>query len=266
MISIKVALYLLFLTMPRFQHTFIFVILWGLLLGSCTKLDDPIETPIAKSDYALLYQYENINMYYVKLYVLDYFKSIALGAEYGNASRVTRKWKKPMRLYAMGELNDTLHYEINRIIEEINFLTGEDFYIEQVKDSVSANFCVYLGDAISYTERFPSAASFIGEKEGLVQIHYSPKNEILRGEVFVDARRTTLERQFHLLREEITQGLGLMNDIPYVRQSIFYEGYSDTVEYAPNDREVIRLLYHPVMREGLTETGVDVAGRKILGL
>ena len=60
-----------------------------------------------------------------------------------------------------------------------------------------------------------------------------------------------------------TQGLGLLNDIPYYPQSIFYQNHSVITEYMQNDKEVIRLLYHPKMVSGLDEEAVDLVARTI---
>ena len=97
-------------------------------------------------------------------------------------------------------------------------------------------------------------------------MHLNEKHEIIQGEVFVDLYRTSLAEQQHLLWEEITQGLGLLNDIPYYPQSIFYQNHSVITEYMQNDKEVIRLLYHPKMVSGLDEEAVDLVARTIFGL
>ncbi|QYK40563.1 MAG: DUF2927 domain-containing protein [Paracoccaceae bacterium] len=54
------------------------------------------------------------------------------------------------------------------------------------------------------------------------------------------------------LHEEIAQGLGLPNDSPRARPSIF----NDDQEFAlltPHDELLLRLLYHPSLRPGMTE-------------
>ena len=102
--------------------------------------------------------------------------------------------------------------------------------------------------------------------DGLVTVRLNEKHQITKGEVFVDLYRTSLAEQRHLLREEITQGLGLLNDVPYYPTSIFYRDHSVITEFMRNDKEVIRLLYHPQMASGLNEEAVDIVARTIFGL
>ncbi len=70
--------------------------------------------------------------------------------------------------------------------------------------------------------------------------------------------------QKHLLREEFTQSLGLARDSQLYMESIFQSNWTTTIKYAPIDRDLIRLLYHPKMSVGLNEFEVDNALREIL--
>ena len=54
----------------------------------------------------------------------------------------------------------------------------------------------------------------------------------------------TMNERKHLLREELTQILGLCNDSYQFENSIFYQGWTDTTEYAEIDKELITMLYN----------------------
>ena len=63
--------------------------------------------------------------------------------------------------------------------------------------------------------------------------------------MYVDIERTsTNDGQKHLLREELTQSLGLCNDSYDYPESIFYQGWTETTEYAEIDKELIQMLYN----------------------
>jgi hypothetical protein len=65
------------------------------------------------------------------------------------------------------------------------------------------------------------------------------------GKMYVDLHRNKDEESHrHLLREELTQSLGLMNDPWDYPESIFYQGWSTTTEFAPIDIYLIDLLYN----------------------
>lgn len=83
--------------------------------------------------------------------------------------------------------------------------------------------------------------------------------------MYVDIFRANETEQKHLLREELTQSLGLGKDSPWYSDSIFQQTFSTkTTEYAEIDKELIRLLYHPDMAIGLNKVQVDVVLTDIL--
>ena len=67
-----------------------------------------------------------------------------------------------------------------------------------------------------------------------------------------------------MLREELTQSLGLARDSEEYLESIFQSAWTTTNEYAEIDRDLIRLLYHPDVNIGLNENQLDEVLREIL--
>jgi hypothetical protein len=71
-------------------------------------------------------------------------------------------------------------------------------------------------------------------------------DEILtRGTMYVDIEKITkVDAKKHILREELTQSLGLPNDSYDYPESIFYQGWTETTEYTELDKELIQMLYN----------------------
>jgi hypothetical protein len=66
---------------------------------------------------------------------------------------------------------------------------------------------------------------YTGTNFGLFYAYWNGSYEIYKGSMYVDLERTpTPEAKRHLLREELTQALGLMNDIQQEPESLFH-GY-----------------------------------------
>ena len=59
--------------------------------------------------------------------VIDYFKDIALGFEFGNGSNITRKWNSEMKVFIGGEPSFELLAEFEKIRTEINELEDRWF-------------------------------------------------------------------------------------------------------------------------------------------
>ena len=70
--------------------------------------------------------------------------------------------------------------------------------------------------------------------------------------MYVGIFRANETEQKHLLREELTQSLGLAKDPPLYPESIFKQYFSTrTTEYPQVANDLIYRLYHPGMEIGL---------------
>jgi hypothetical protein len=188
---------------------------------------------------------------------LEYFKEIALGMEFGYASEVTSKWNSDMTVFVNGNpINEVLN-ELERIKNEINGLATDGFQIEVVNSQDQSNFYVYFGDGDEYARMFPSEANLVNSNLGLFHINWTNQDYIYSGHMYVNTTVTNSIQQKHLLREELTQSLGLAKDSPKYPDSIFQSEWTETNSYADIDKELIKLLYHPSMVSGLNANEVE---------
>ena len=221
-----------------------------ILISSCSRDDVAVLPEANLSDY--------------EIDILDYFQEIALGFEFGNASNITRKWSTEMRVFMGGDPSGELLAEFEKIRTEINGLATDGFRMTVVNDSLQANYYIFFGSGTKYAEMFPNESNLVDSNFGLFNIFWNGQNQLNMGHMYVDIFRTDLTAQKHLLREELTQSLGLAKDSPKYPESIFQSAWTTTTEYASIDKDLIRLLYHPNLREGLNESQVDEVLRKIL--
>lgn len=196
--------------------------------------------------------------------VISYFNKVALGFEFGGASETTRKWIDPMSIFLGGEKNMELEQELDRIVSEINGLVTDGFKIIIIEDSLASNFYLYLGTGENYADLFPSQSDKIDSNLGLFTLYWDKQNNLNRGHMYVDTQRARGDAQKHLLREELTQSLGLGRDARDYPESVFQQSWTLTMNYAPIDKDLIRLLYHPKMVSGLSEMEADLIIKDIL--
>lgn len=197
---------------------------------------------------------------------IQYFKDIALGFEFGSASEITRRWADDIKIFADGSPSSELFTELNDIISELNALITQDIQIKLVGEQKLSNFHIYFGSGSSYAQRYPSQSSYVGSNWGLFSVFWNgATNELNSGHMYVDINRANALVQRHLLREELTQSLGLAKDSPQYPLSIFQQDFSTkTTKYAVIDKKLIYLLYHPTMQSGLNNSQVDFKLREIL--
>jgi len=221
-----------------------------ILISSCLKDDDDILPGFILSEY--------------EIDVIDYFKDIALGFEFGNTSNITRKWNSEMKVFIGGEPSFELLAEFEKIRTEINELKTDGFNVTVVDDSLQSNYYIFFGSGTKYAEMFPDEANLVNSNWGLFYLLWNGQNQFYSGHMYVDIIRANSIEQKHLLREEFTQSLGFARDSQLYMESIFQSDWTTTIEYAPIDQDLIRLLYHPEMSVGLNELEVDNTLREIL--
>ncbi len=193
----------------------------------------------------------------------DYFEEIALGNELGTPASVISKWQKPIKVYRIDSESDFLAQELTKIVFELNQLM-ESTDIQIVASSQDANLMIYTGKASRFAQSYaPHLRKLIEQNRGLFYVEKNLRSEILKGWVFVDTEHIQDEKTLkHLLREELTQALGLPSDSYHYPQSIFYQKWSDVNTYAPIDRQLIRWLYSSQIKAGMHPQAVKTKLQK----
>jgi hypothetical protein len=185
--------------------------------------------------------------------VVQYFQEVALGFEFGTSPELTRKWRTGMNVFVGGDPGTQLSGELQKIIGEINALASDGFRISLTTDTLASNVYLFFGSAADFADRYPPASSQVAANYGLFHVFYDAENYLYRAVIYVDIQRAQGDAQRHLLREELTQALGLARDSPRYPESIFQQAWTTTTTYSKMDKDLIRLLYHPGMLVGLSK-------------
>lgn len=232
------------------KNKLLLLLLTLIIASSCSKDEEDILPESELSEY--------------EIDIIDYFKDVALGFEFGNASSVTRKWNSELRVFIGGEPDSELINELESIITELNELATDGFRVNIVNDSLQSNYYIFFGAGTEYAEIFPSQSNLVDSNWALFSVFWNDQNQFTSGHMYVDIMRANSTKQKHLLREELTQSLGLAKDSPLYMESIFQSAWTTTIEYASIDKDLIRLLYHPDMSVGLNKNQVDIVLKEIL--
>lgn len=232
----------------RYKNQPSFFLLTIFLLSLLTGCTDDVETNpsnelTTEEKFALLSEFQQET--------IDYFEDIALGFEFGNVSRITRKWTTPVIIKVEGVRPDYLIEELDAVIGELNALLTDGVSLRLSSENEASNFRVFFGSGQDYALLNPNAANQIAANRGLFYVNWNGSQNIIAGDMYVDTEQIEEVFQRHLLREELTQALGLAMDSPRYNLSIFQASWTDVTSYTELDEELIRLLYHPQMISGL---------------
>lgn len=183
---------------------------------------------------------------------LKYFLDIVLKNEFERKIQKCKKWEVNIRLYTFFEkYNISLNNEINNIINDINNLsdTIKIYRTTNIKDS---NVKVFLSSRDTFKKHISRENwKYLNDNYGFGRIFYNNNFIISQALVYVDIYKTNnLDCQKHLLREEITQILGMPNDIN-LKKSIFNKDWECITQYSKFDTMIIKLFLSDKIQAGM---------------
>ena len=185
---------------------------------------------------------------------LKLFLNIILNNEFENKSKRCKKWKKDIKLFIFFEkyVKD-LDNEANKIIKEINEISNT-IKIYRTDKFEESNMRVFLSSAEIFMDYLPKNKwKYLKDNYGFATIFYNHKFIINKALIYVDIYRTKkIKCQKHLLREEITQSLGLVNDIN-MKKSIFNQNWECTNKYTKLDKMIIKLFMSKKIKPGMNK-------------
>lgn len=181
---------------------------------------------------------------------VEYLSEIGFGVEYGSAAPVLHKWTQDVRIKVHGSPTEVDRQTIEQVVAELNSMVGE-INLELVDEA--ANLDVYFSPEYQFSDIEPT---YVPTNLGFFRVWFDGEGSIKRGRVLIASDGATQVERIHLIREELTQSLGLFKDSWEYSDSIFYEGWTTTDKYGPLDEATIRLLYQPQLEPGMNRSQV----------
>ena len=177
--------------------------------------------------------------YNLSEYELGLYNKVISQVEYGNKKIGVKKWNNNLNIYINNPEQKKLVKEFEKIKNEINILSNSVKIVRVYKKS-EANFTIYFSDRNEYSSNEEVPLKYLMNNFGFFWVYWSTRNVIYKGSMYVDISRVKSDKcKKHLLREELTQSLGMMNDIDK-DGSIFNKNWECTTNYLDFDRKIIR--------------------------
>ena len=198
-----------------------------------------------------------------------YFDVIVFGAEIEKklAQNVIAKWDGPIRIVFQGRVRPDYRRFVASHLKTLPALTGLTFRVlkpgqkGQNMDLVFVPRAQMGKIAISGVDAgliaklaAPGGCYFLSWKK--------PESRIIRVVIVVNSERDIYGIN-HCLLEEISKSLGFPNDSDLMRPSLFSDR-DQLTEPSRTDKILLKALYHPRMKAGLSRTEALRAARKII--
>ena len=185
--------------------------------------------------------------------VVKYFNEVVLDSEYFSGEgnyRLVQKWTEPICYRILGEATETDRDILKNLFNELNKVDGFPGIVAATENEY-AHLTLYFYDYQDFNANFGSIVNY-EEADGAVEYwYYNDTNQIY------DARigyRTDIDQHIRnsVLLEEVVNGLGISDTI-LREDSIIYQGYSEVQELSEMDWLIIKLLYHPDIKCGMSQ-------------
>ena len=164
---------------------------------------------------------------------IEYFFETALGAEYGASQPVIHKWSDNIRIKINGTPTSEDLDALNRIITELNSLINTITLDIVTRNS---NIDIYFDTVDHFLSIEPN---YVSGNMGFFWARWNDAGAFYKGKILIASEGISQRERSHLIREELTQILGIMNDSNRYEESIFYMGWTDTIEYLAIDRAIL---------------------------
>lgn len=181
----------------------------------------------------------------------QYFREICFGSEFGSKVKVIHKWRDTVPYFVDGDMSLADRQALKTIVMDLNRLIGKDFLYEGTSD---AKIQIHFAPQ----ETFPSLLkSYKAGNSGYFQTQWDKKGWIQSAVILISSTHITQIQRNHIIREELTQSLGLMRDSYKYLDSIFQARWTETQHFSPLDEQLIHWLYQNQIEAGMRYDEVE---------
>lgn len=176
---------------------------------------------------------------------IDRVTAIAIGAEYGDARSTVARWHGEITVGLAGSPTADDRAALQAVIKELGTLiVPTRIRLVERNPKMQVHFAP--------VDAFPSLhPNYVEGNYGFFWMYWGGGG-ITDADVLISTTGLTRRETSHLIREEVTQALGMANDLADDPDSIFYAPWTDSQDYSASDTRVIRALYCADVRHGMS--------------
>lgn len=177
---------------------------------------------------------------------LEVFLECGFSAEYGDSTGCLQRWEAPIVICVYGEPTDEDWEQLEGFLMELSFRVPTLPPIRLTDDENEANVeMFFLTD-----EELPSVMpEFIPGNRGFVYC-YSEGSVFYTARIAIETGSTSQAERSHIIREELVNGLGLLNDHLLYSDSVIYQNYNNNMP-TEMDWLMLNMVYSPLLWPGV---------------
>lgn len=178
---------------------------------------------------------------------LSYFSDVALKSEYGgdDFTGIVRRWEEPIRVAVHSGYTDEDYRTLENHVHDLSQIKGFP-PISIVQEDGNYNFYFVPLDQMAKV-----VPGYVEGNWGFVSLTWDEQGRIDGGTIGIATDVTNQVQRNHLILEEMTQGLGLLNDSPKYMDSIYQGAWTEVQSLTDLDWLLVKMLYSSAIHAGM---------------
>jgi hypothetical protein len=186
--------------------------------------------------------------------VMIYFIQVVFDIEYGGENYATtlRRWEQPIRIRVYGSPTDEDLATLDQHIQNLNKVEGMPIVLRVTTDENIQIYFVPLDDIKNHID------GYVKGNWGFFRCCWGSNSaKMIRAQIGIATDVTDQQERNHLILEEFTQTLGIMQDSKAYSDSIFYSEWTETQQLSALDWTIVRMVYSSKIEAGMSATKVQ---------
>jgi hypothetical protein len=177
------------------------------------------------------------------------FYEAAFRGEYGDTGRATTvRWTQPITIYIKGDYTRGDVATVSMLLYDLSCNVQNLPQLSLTTKPEGANVTMSF---VPYEKMDEAVTGYEEGNVGFVWVNYD-NYDLTSAEIAISSTNTSQKTRSAVIREEIVNMLGLLNDITCTRKSIICQDGKTVTDLSSIDYEMLNLLYGPLMPPGTT--------------
>lgn len=177
---------------------------------------------------------------------LQCFLACGFSAEFGDSTGCLQRWEDPIVIRVYGEPTNEDLEQLDSFLMELSFRVPTLPPIRLTDDENEANVKMFFLPDSELPSVMPE---YIQGNRGFVYC-YSQNSVFTSASIAIETSATSQIERSHVIREELVNGLGLLNDHLLYSDSVIYQGYNNNMP-TEMDYLMLNMAYSPLLWPGI---------------
>lgn len=183
---------------------------------------------------------------------LEVFLECGFSAEYGDSTGCLQRWETPIVIYVSGRPTSEDKQQLDAFLMELSFRVPTLPPIRLTDDKSEANVEMFFLPEKEIPKYMPE---YVQGNRGFVYCYYT-NSRFTSARIAIETGSTSQAERNHVIREELVNGMGLLNDHMLYSDSVIYQKYNNNMP-TEMDWLMLNMAYSPLLWPGVSRAQAE---------